>query len=57
MDIVTGAEGFIGSHLVSELKNPLKCDVKSLNSTHPTDLFYRIKHKNYISPRRYFFYY
>jgi ADP-L-glycero-D-manno-heptose 6-epimerase len=45
MDIVTGAEGFIGSHLISELKNPLKCDVKTLNSTHPTDLFYHMKHK------------
>lgn len=44
MDVVTGAEGFIGSHLVKTLKKPLKCDVKNLisNSIHPSDLFYRL---------------
>jgi len=45
MEVVTGAEGFIGSHLSTSLKDILKCDVKGLNSVHPSDLFYRIKYK------------
>jgi len=45
MDVVTGTEGFIGTHLANTLKNPLKCDVKGLNSIHPTDLFYRMNQK------------
>ena len=45
MNIITGAEGFIGSHLSSVLENTLKCDIKSLNSVHPSDLFYHMRHE------------
>jgi ADP-L-glycero-D-manno-heptose 6-epimerase len=45
MVVITGANGFIGSHLNKLFKDCLKCDVNNRNMVHPNDLFYRIRDK------------